>query len=57
MRSIDDIKNTPGLLIKKYGEDGFAGTIFDVNYKNGKLKIDSNIDNALHFIFSWGLRI
>ena len=44
-------------LKKKYGEDGFAGTIFDVNYKNGKLKIDSNIDNALHFIFSWGLRI
>ena len=57
MRSIEDIKNTPGLLIKKDGEDGFAGTMFDVNYKNGKIKIDSNIDNALHFIFSWGLRI
>ena len=57
MKNIEDIKNTPGLLIKKDGEDGFAGTIFDVNYKNGKIKIDSNIDNALHFIFSWGLRI
>lgn len=54
MKSIEEIKNTPGILIKKEGEDGFGGTVFPVCYKNGKIKIDQSIDKALHFIFSWG---
>ena len=54
MKNIETIKSTPGILIKKEGEDGFAGTVFPVYYKNGKVKIEQNIGKALHFIFSWG---
>ena len=54
MRNIEEIKQTSGIVIKKEGKDGFGGTVFPIEYKNGKVKIDNRIDKALHFIFSWG---
>ena len=54
MRNIEEIKSTPGLVIKKEGIDGLAGTVFPIEYKKGKVKINQDIDKALHFIFSWG---
>ena len=55
MRDIEDIKATAGIVIKKEGKDGFGGTVFPVEYKAGKIKIDTRIDKTLHFIFSWGM--
>ena len=54
MKDIEDIKKTVGMKIKKEGQDGFGGTVFNTYYKNGKLKIDKAPDKVLHFIFSWG---
>lgn len=54
MRNIDEIKQTSGMVIKKEGKDGFGGTVFPIEYKNGKVKIVKDIDKALHFMFSWG---
>ena len=54
MRNIDEIKQTSGIVIKKEGKDGFGGTVFPIEYKNGKVKIVKDIDKALHFMFSWG---
>ena len=54
MKNIEEIKKTPGMIIKKQGKDGFGGTVFPIEYKNGKVKIINDIDKALHFIFSWG---
>ncbi len=55
MRYIEAIQRKSGLVIKKEGQDGLAGTVFPIEYKNGKVKIKQNIDEALHFIFSRGL--
>ena len=55
MRNLDEIKQTSGMIIKKEGVNGFGGTIFPIEYKNGKVKIINNLDKALHFIFSWGM--
>lgn len=54
MRNIDEIKQTSGMVIKKEGKDGFGGTVFPIEYKNGKVRIVKDIDKALHFMFSWG---
>lgn len=54
MRNIDEIKQTSGMVIKKEGKDGFGGTVFPIEYRNGKVKIVKDIDKALHFMFSWG---
>lgn len=54
MRDIEEIKQTAGLKIKKEGKDGFAGTVFPIEYKKGKVKVIRDIDKALHFIFSNG---
>lgn len=54
MRNIEEIRNTPGLVIKKEGRDGLGGTVFPIEYRKGKVKINQDIDKALHFIFSWG---
>lgn len=54
MKKIEEIKKTIGMKIKKEGADGFGGTVFPIEYKNGKVKIINDIDKALHFIFSWG---
>lgn len=54
MRDINEIKQTSGIVIKREGEDGFGGTVFPIEYKNGKVKVINRIDKALHFIFSWG---
>lgn len=54
MRNIDEIKQTSGIVIKKEGKDGFGGTVFPIEYRNGKVKIVKDIDKALHFMFSWG---
>ena len=54
MRDLEEIKNTIGLKIKKEGRDGFGGTVFPVEYKKGKVKVVNKLDEALHFIFSWG---
>ena len=34
MKNIEEIKKTPGMIIKKQGKDGFGGTVFPVEYKN-----------------------
>ena len=39
MKNIEEIKKTPGMIIKKQGKDGFGGTVFPIEYKNGKVKI------------------
>lgn len=54
MKNLNEIKKTPGIIIKKEGLNAFGGTIFPIEYKKGKIKIINNIDKALHFIFSWG---
>ena len=54
MKNIEEIKKTPGIVIKKEGPDGFGGSVFPIEYKNGKVKVIKNIDKVLHFIFSWG---
>lgn len=54
MKDIEEIKRTPGIVIKKEGPDGFGGSVFPIEYKNGKVKVINNIDKVLHFIFSWG---
>ena len=54
MRNVDEIKQTSGMVIKKEGKDGFGGTVFPIEYKNGKVKIVKDINKALHFMFSWG---
>lgn len=48
MKNIEEIKKTPGIIIKKQGQDGFGGTIFPIEYKKGKVKIMNDIDKALH---------
>lgn len=47
MKDIDEIKNTSGMIIKAEGEDGFGGTVFPVEYKNGKVKIIKDIEELL----------
>lgn len=54
MRDIQEIRNTPGVVIKKEGQDGFGGSVFETYYKNGKIKVNNSIDKTLHFIFSNG---
>ena len=46
MKNIEEIKKTPGMIIKKQGKDGFGGTVFPIEYKNGKVKIINDIDKA-----------
>ena len=53
-RNREEIKKTAGIFIKIEGADGFGGTYFPTYFKNGKLKIDNDMNNALHFIFSNG---
>lgn len=38
MKNIEEIKKTPGIVIKKEGPDGFGGSVFPIEYKNGKVK-------------------
>lgn len=54
MRSIDEIKKTSGIIIKKQGKDGIAGTVCNVYFKNGKMKISNKLEENLNFIFSTG---
>ena len=54
MRNREEIKKTTGLLIKKEGVDGFGGSVYPVEYKNGKPKIKKDYNSVLHFIFSTG---
>lgn len=54
MKNIDEIKQTTGIFVKREGKDGLGGTVFPVEYQKGKVKINRDIDKALHFIFSWG---
>ena len=44
MKNIEEIKKTPGIIIKKQGQDGFGGTIFPIEYKKGKVKIHPKDD-------------
>lgn len=53
MRDLKEIKETKGLIIKKEKSNGFGGTLFPIEYKNGKAKIIQDYDKVLHFIFSW----
>ena len=38
MKDLEEIKRTAGMKIKKEGKDGFAGTVFPVEYKKRKSK-------------------
>ena len=42
MKNIEEIKKTPGIVIKKEGPDGFGGSVFPIEYKNGKVKVIKN---------------
>ena len=45
MKDIEEIKRTPGIVIKREGPDGFGGSVFPIEYKNGKVKVEiRNID-------------
>ena len=54
MRTREEIKKTRGIFIKKEGKDGFGGSVYPVEYKNGKVKIKRDYNSVLHFIFSTG---
>ena len=54
MKNIEEIKRTTGIQIKMEGQDGFAGTVHKVIYKNGKPKFSNKCEDMLNFIFSWG---
>lgn len=47
MKNIEEIKKTPGIVIKKEGPDGFGGSVFPIEYKNGKVKVIKNIDKEI----------
>ena len=53
MRDIDEIMKTMGLKIKAKKSNGFGGSIFPIEYKNGKAKIIQDYDKVLNFMFSW----
>ena len=53
MRDLDEIKQTRGLKIKKEKKNGFGGSLFPIEYKNGKAKIIQDYDKVLNFMFSW----
>ena len=53
MKNIEEIKRTTGMQIKMEGQDGFAGTVHKVIYKNGKPKFSNKYEDMLNFIFSW----
>lgn len=53
MRNIEEIKRTMGMKIKAEKSNGFGGSIFPIEYKNGKAKIIQDYDKVLNFIFSW----
>ena len=54
MRDREEIRKTTGVEIKKEGKDGFGGSVYPVEYKNGKVKIKKDYNSVLHFIFSNG---
>ena len=49
MKDIEEIKRTPGIVIKREGPDGFGGSVFPIEYKNGKVKVINDIDKTFHF--------
>lgn len=53
MRDLEEIKKTMGMKIKGEKKNGFGGSIFPVEYKNGKAKIVQDYDKVLNFMFSW----
>lgn len=53
MRNLEDIKKTMGMKIKAEKKNGFGGSIFPIEYKNGKVKIVQDYDKVLNFMFSW----
>jgi len=54
VRDREEIRKTTGVEIKKEGKDGFGGSVYPVEYKNGKVKIKKDYNSVLHFIFSNG---
>lgn len=54
MRDREEIRKTTGVEIKKEGKDGFGGSVYPIEYKNGKVKIKKDYNSVLHFIFSSG---
>lgn len=53
MKDINIIKQTMGMKIKKEMKNGFGGSLFPIEYKNGKAKVIQDYDKVLNFIFSW----
>lgn len=54
MKDIKEIKKITGMQIKMEGQDGFAGTMHKIIYKNGKPTFSNKYEDMLNFIFSWG---
>ena len=53
MKDIEEIKKTMGMKIKAEKKNGFGGSIFPIEYKNGRAKIVQDYDKVLNFMFSW----
>ena len=53
MRDLEEIKKTMGLKIKAEKKNGFGGSVFPIEYKQGKAKIVQDYDQVLNFMFSW----
>lgn len=53
MKDLNKIKQTMGMKIKKESKNGFGGSVFPIEYKNGKAKIIQDYDKVLNFMFSW----
>ena len=53
MKDLEKIMQTKGMKIKKKGNNYFGGSIFPIEYKNGKAKIIQDYDKVLNFKFSW----
>lgn len=53
MKDIEEIKKTMGMKIKAEKKNGFGGSVFPIEYKNGKAKIVQDYDKVLNFMFSW----
>ena len=51
-KSREKIFATSGIKIKKEGLDGFGGSVYPVEFKNGKTKIITDSRRVLNFIFS-----
>ncbi len=53
-KTLEEIKQTPGIKIKREGLSGLGGSIYPIEYIKGKTKIITKSSEVLNFIFSIG---